>query len=354
MSKTLFLIILFNLFFSFNLLAADSDREWRKVIDLRGQWKFSIGDNQNWSRTDYNDSDWGNIFAPANWEDEGYPGYDGYAWYRKKFKIDETKNLYIHLGIIDDVDQVFVNGMLIGFSGHNPPKYQSAYTFERIYQIPASILNTKSDNVIAIRVYDDQMEGGLVRGRLGIYENLTIPEMVKSLEGNWKFATGDDNERSEFNYNDSQWDNIIVPGSWEAQGYNYDGYGWYRLHFRLDPGLRNERLVMILGKIDDLDEAYLNGHFLGRTGRIYDNPRRIEFGNEWQELRAYEIDDDVLNFDGDNVIAVRVYDGWIRGGIIEGPVGLITYREYLSLERDKKKNRDFIFDFFQYLKGDRD
>ncbi len=61
---------------------------------------------------------------PANWESQGYPTYDGYAWYRKKFYFPEeygNQDLYLILGRIDDIDVTYLNGHKIGNvadSGH--------------------------------------------------------------------------------------------------------------------------------------------------------------------------------------------------------------------------------------------
>ena len=333
------------------LFASDPDQEWRKVIDLRGQWRFAIGDNMRWADADFDDSDWEMIFAPSKWEDEGYPGYDGFAWYRKKFTIKNVENLYALLGTIDDVDEVYINGKLIGFSGHFPPDYYTAFSVDRVYHIPAPYLYTDRDNVIAIRVYDAELEGGLIRGKLGIYEKMNLPFMIKSLEGPWKFALGDDEERAEYNYDDSRWNEILVPSPWESQGYDYDGLAWYRLHFRIDPKYKNEKLVLMLGKIDDLDETFVNGHYVGRTGHISKNVHRINLGDEYLVVRAYKLDNDDLYFDRENILAVRVYDGLITGGIYDGPIGIVTYDEYLNWRKNNRDNTDVFFkDFFRLFK----
>ncbi|MBN2709276.1 MAG: hypothetical protein JXR46_09545 [Calditrichaceae bacterium] len=343
------LIMLFGLFSM--VQAADPQREWRRVYDLRGQWRFFIGDNPAWAKPDFDDSEWFKIFAPSNWENEGYPGYDGYAWYRKTFEVKSAEHLYVHLGTIDDVDQVYINGKRIGYTGLFPPDYATGYNVDRIYKIPAFCLRTDRKNFIAIRVYDAEFEGGLVRGNLGIYEKLNEPELIKSLEGLWKFATGDNPNCAKYNYDDSRWNELFVPLSWEAQDYNYNGYAWYRLHFKLSSDYKNERLVLLLGKIDDLDETYLNGKMIGKTGIIKNNPLDIRIeGDEWQKVRAYDIDEKDIYFDRDNVLAVRVYDGLVQGGIYEGPIGIITKNEYLKW-REKYQDRPFdFFKIFQFLK----
>jgi hypothetical protein len=326
-------------------------QDWQRVADLRGNWKFSIGDDAEWARYDYNDSEWDSIFVPAAWEDEGFPGYDGYAWYRKHFRlapIDREKNLYVNLGFIDDVDEVYFNGHFIGFFGLFPPVYFTAYNFERIYRIPGEYLNLRSDNVLSVRVYDDQQAGGIIRGQIGIYTKKNDAKLQLSLEGPWKFALGDDMNRERIDYDDSNWKNVMVPAYWETQGYrNYDGFAWYRKEFFIPEKLRTERLVLLLGKIDDLDETYLNGKLIGRTG-IMKNLSWLSPSDEWLELRAYELSLNDVQFGQMNVLAVRVFDGLVQGGIYEGPVGIASYQDYKTwLKESEKPKKSFIDRFFK-------
>ncbi|HEX9250992.1 MAG TPA: hypothetical protein VF870_02065, partial [Ignavibacteriaceae bacterium] len=103
------------------------DEKEKLVLDLSGRWKFSLGDDQRWKDVRYDDRNWEKIYAPSSWENQGFHGYDGYAWYRNSFKLTsdlKTKDFYLVLGFVDDVDQTFINGNLIGVSGGFPPDYR--------------------------------------------------------------------------------------------------------------------------------------------------------------------------------------------------------------------------------------
>lgn len=323
-------------------------QEWKLLFGLRGEWKFEIGDHQRWSDPHFDDSKWETIYAPGNWEDEGFPGYDGYAWYRKHFQAtaDWTgKALFARLGRIDDVDEVYVNGRLIGRTGAFPPEYQTAYNAERNYEIPPSALNIPGDNVIAVRVFDSQLRGGIYEGKLGVYEDKAALVPDVPLAGEWKFSTGDNLGWKEQTIDDKSWQKLQVPLSWEQQGYaGYDGYAWYRLRFRLPAAYASKRMILLLGYVDDFDEAYLNGTLIGKTGVM---GRAVEPGrsDEWLQLRAYTIPADILQTDRENTLAVRVYDGYIDGGIYRGPIGLITRDHYLQW---KRKQED-AFEAFRVL-----
>jgi hypothetical protein len=94
-----------------------------KLIDLKGEWSFNTGDQAQWSRADFDHSEWQPIDVPSKWENEGFREYDGYAWYRTAFDIgslDIDTPLFLKLGQIDDSDEVFINGRRIGSSGRFP------------------------------------------------------------------------------------------------------------------------------------------------------------------------------------------------------------------------------------------
>lgn len=312
-----------------------------RILRLEGHWKFSIGDYKEWADPKFNDSGWENIKVPSSWENEGFHGYDGYAWYRKKFKLDVNKNysiLYLHLGFIDDVDEVYLNGKLIGFSGSFPPGYETAYNAFRRYIIPSQTLNPNGENTIAVRVYDSQLAGGIISGDIGIYTKIYDLTLEINLEGKWKFNTGDDRKWKEINFDDSKWNEINVPAYWELQGYkDYEGFAWYRKKVFIPEKLKNEKLVLVLGKIDDLDEAYINGEWVGSTGNLYDDEFLISFQNEYQAFRGYYIPGGVVKYGKENTVAIRVYDGYKDGGIYEGPIGIVTQKKYIEYWKSKKK-----------------
>ena len=307
-------------------------QEQQLLKDLRGKWKFQIGDKDAWSDPSFSDADWDSIYAPSAWEDEGYPGYDGYAWYRKHFVASpewQGRDLYLHLGTIDDVDEVYVNGHFIAFGGIFPPHYQTAYSWTREYPLPNWAVHFGGTNVIAIRVYDHELSGGITSGRLGVYAQVDPLRADQSLAGTWKIMTGDNSHWSEVGFDDSGWKDITVPIFWETQGLkDYDGFGWYRFHFRPSSTLEGKQLIMLVGKVDDIDETYLNGQRIGHTGTMRARGEDINPSDEYRQLRAYTIPPELLKFNADNVIAVRVFDKMLHGGIWDGPIGLITRESY--------------------------
>lgn len=347
--------IIFNLIVLLCLGGSLKASQWNKEVDLRGEWYFEIGDDMQYSETDFNDSGWEQIKAPGPWEDQGFPGYDGYAWYRKRFVLPERsqkKLLYLQLGQIDDVDFVYINGTFVNSSGTVQPDYRTAYGQQRIYLLAPSCLRFGAENVIAVRVYDHELAGGIIHGPLGIYSRSDQIALAQDLSGMWKFSIGDDPNWARADFDDSYWGSIMVPAKWEPQGYEgYDGNAWYRRELVLNNNIKaDERLILILGKIDDMDEVYLNGHRIGRTGRFPGDRYGQENNPFWNQERVYTIPSNILRREGKNVIAVRVYDVWLDGGIYDGPIGIMAREQWNRYRRQQPKNfNQFMDEFFRTL-----
>ena len=331
-----YLTVLFVLLISLPIISFSQD--FHRLVDLEGYWKFSIGDNSDWSDPDYDDSHWENIRVPKSWEEQGFHGYDGYAWYRKKVKIPENHanaSLFLKLGYIDDVDKVYINGWKIGQTGMFPPQYTTAYNANRIYAIPSKIKCDDGYITIAIKVFDEGGEGGIIHGDIAIMidQSSIIPDL--DLQGEWKFSTGNcignpaDNDYK-------AWDEIIVPGTWEDQGYkNYDGVACYVVEFNLEDEFLDQLTVLLLGRIDDLDMVFLNGTLIGQSGGFNEETVNSRM-DMYKQLRGYYIPEGVLNHNGENILAVKVFDLSGFGGIWDGSVGLISQENYIKYWKSKR------------------
>jgi sialate O-acetylesterase len=335
-----FFVLLFILSISANA------EDLRKIVSLSGYWKFSIGDDSKWANPAFDDSGWDQITVPEPWENQGYNDYNGYAWYRKSFRIKEipsSTTIYLLLGRIDDVDIVYLNGREIGRSGKFPPDFKTAYDRDRRYIVPTDLLKEDAENVISVKVYDSYLSGGITDGPTGIYIDEDNELLSQNLGGNWKFKTGDNKSWKASDYNDEEWKTISVPSAWENQGYeDYDGYAWYRLKFSLPQNMSSGELYLSLGKIDDIDDVYLNGEHIGNVYDLRKDYGHWNSGWEYNARRIYKIKEGLLKRDGVNTIAVRVYDGQGLGGIYEGPIGI------MSAENSRKYKIKHHNDMYRY------
>jgi hypothetical protein len=100
---------------------------------------------------------------------------------------DVRRDWYILLGKIDDADETYINGVRIGSTGRFPPVPVSAWNDQRAYRIPRRLLREK--NVLAIRVYDMGLGGGITGGVLGIVDSLGYVRALNLTPGpkaSWK------------------------------------------------------------------------------------------------------------------------------------------------------------------------
>jgi len=171
---------------------------------------------------------------------------------------------------------------------------------------------------------------------LSIFSSLSAQDL--SINGSWKFRTGDQPGWAAPSFNDSDWTTIRSGAAWEAQGFRgYDGFAWYRLHIVIPSAIKEkaflkEKIRFDLGKIDDGDEFYLNGFLIGRNAG---KGGTIQSG-DWQQQRSYAIPltDGRIRWDQDNVIAIRVWDHDGDGGLYDGKYGIsvMDVTDYISLD----------------------
>ena len=136
------------------------------------EWKFLTGDKSEYIDSAKNEYWWHDISPLTVWEKQGFPGYDGFAWYRVKVVVPASmkKNaekyggLMLNLGKIDDADETWFNGHKVGATGKMPPDYAGAYDVVRSYLIPPEFVNWGGKNTVAVRVYDAGGDGGLYGG----------------------------------------------------------------------------------------------------------------------------------------------------------------------------------------------
>jgi len=320
---------------------------WKRIVKLNGDWRFSVGDNPDWAAPGFADSSWAKIHAPAEWQSEGYEDYNGYAWYRKTFVFPsghEKETVFLSLGRIDDAGQVYLNGKLIGASGEFPPHYVSAYDKSVVLEVPGENLRADQDNVLAVRVYDGGGVGGLVEGRLCFFTtNIPQPDVV--LSGKWKFSPGDKAEWKQEQCDESGFTEISVPSYWQNAGFpDLHGYAWYRKTFTVSTPPTDKTLVLMLGKIDDFDAVYVNGTLVGSTGAI-DHPSEDDGAPHYAQNRNYFFPAALLK--DTNTIAVRVYDRGGVGGIYASPLGIMSQSSYIKYWDERKKQSHGFWNIFE-------
>lgn len=173
-------IVLFSLFILPHLGVCEAN-DW--PIDLSGLHKISPGDDLAWASPEYDDTGWKRIRIPASWQSQGFEPENGMGWYRIHFEVRDmagTRPLGVFCGRIGDVDEVFLNGHKIGGEGVMGDRRVEAPFVQRLYRIPRSLLLPGEDNLLAVRVMNTYVTGGIFENPvlLGDYSDL-LPLKIK-------------------------------------------------------------------------------------------------------------------------------------------------------------------------------
>ena len=132
-------------------------------------------------------------------------------------------------------------------------------------------------------------------------------EEVAKVPVQWKFRQDESDHPQQHrtyaapDFDDSDWATIDIGQAWEDQGYRgYDKGAWYRAKIKVDAE-EGRPVLMAFGGIDKDAYVYVNGQWVGQ--------HRV-----WNWPFILDISDQVVR-DGENVVALYVYDGKNMGGV---------------------------------------
>ena len=151
---------------------------------------FKQGDDMNWAKPEWNDASWSEIDITKQWDKQGFPQNTyAYGWYRIHVNIpksvfqgaDQQNALIFNLPMVDDADECYLNGKLIGTTGRmptNPAGFFCGVDAPQnfVADIKQDGLRLDADNVVAVRVYNRGGSGGL-------YGNPLTVSCPKAAEG---------------------------------------------------------------------------------------------------------------------------------------------------------------------------
>jgi beta-galactosidase len=129
-------------------------------------------------------------------------------------------------------------------------------------------------------------------------DSVEAPRVAVDLNPGWKFLR-EDADGAEFpNFDDSAWQSVDLPHTWNnldgEDGHDdyHRGPAWYRKHLTLDPSVKGKSLFLWFGAAGSNASVYVNGKLAGL-------PHKGFFA-----AFCYDVTP-LVNPDGDNVIAVR-------------------------------------------------
>lgn len=151
------------------LTKASLDPLRQSIIDLQQDWLFQQdpkdeGITQGWFAENDSEQTWKPIHAGKTWESQGYPGYDGVAWYRKWVTIPTSWQgaaVRLEASGVDDEYDLYVNGQWVKHHGQHPDR--SVWNWRTKTRIDP-YLRFGQKNLITLRVRDWGDGGGIWRG----------------------------------------------------------------------------------------------------------------------------------------------------------------------------------------------
>ncbi len=115
---------------------------------------------------------------------------------------------------------------------------------------------------------------------------------------------------------ESAMEKVKVPSTMERYGLNWadaNGEAVYRKKIWIDKSLLGNDMLLELGAIDDFDETYFNRELVGKIDKTVEG--------YWGVKREYTVPAKLLK-EGENVIAVRVFDRYGAGGLLGSEEGM--------------------------------
>jgi sialate O-acetylesterase len=151
----------------------------KRVEGLQGSLDNLSSEIPSWRTSSFDDNNWPVMKVPGLWEQQAAGELDGVVWLRKTFQVnaaDVGREAVLDLSMIDDADETYLNGNMIGST--------NGYSAKRKYVIPAGKLK-EGTNTLAVKVQDFSGGGGIYGDAADV--KLTIGNNVHPLAGEWKY-----------------------------------------------------------------------------------------------------------------------------------------------------------------------
>ena len=173
----------------------------------------------------------------------------------------------------------------------------------------------------------EKMDDKLVEYKNWLSPLDSYPDTTKEyIFDEWSKLDYDDAHVFREKFDDSQWQDLIIPGNYadvftNSNANDFDGIVWIRKSFTIDKLGKNYKFN--LGLVDDMDFTYINGEFIGST-----------VGADSFKEKQYSIPNGLLK-EGKNTIAIRLIDT-MGDARIYSPLTITSNQGEISLEGNWK------------------
>jgi beta-galactosidase len=149
----------------------------------------------------------------------------------------------------------------------------------------------------------------------------------KSLNGLWKFSYAETPEESlwdfyQTTFDDTSWDNIVVPSNWQMQGYGHPKFRNIAHPFRSDPPniprewnpVGSYRKTFSIPQDWDGQQVYLRFEGIRSASMVWVNGQEVGYNQGAFEPSEYDITSFIQT--GENLVTVKVFQ-WCDGTYLE-------------------------------------
>jgi len=135
-------------------------------VVILNAWRVHPGDDPAWARPDLDDSNWQTTKPPV--KSSILTTVPGFRWYRTTVQLPQSllasqlagRQLAIAIGGLDEVYELYVEGVSIGRFGHWTPRPASSFDRQLTYDLPAGLVHGPTVH-IAIRRWNGAAGTGL-------------------------------------------------------------------------------------------------------------------------------------------------------------------------------------------------
>lgn len=173
------------------IFSCSNQQTARETIKFTKEWKFILGNSDEFKNPGFDDSGWRVLNVPHDWSIEGefskenpaspgggaLPG--GIGWYRKTFQLAETdkdKLVFIDFDGVYQKSEVWINGNYLGMR----PYGYSSFRYEL-----TPFLNFGGENVLAVKVNNSEQPNSRWYSGSGIYRNVWLVKTGKVFVETW-------------------------------------------------------------------------------------------------------------------------------------------------------------------------
>jgi len=159
---------------------------WYRTLDARDP-----GLKKHWMAPDADISGWWTVEFPCAKNDNPLGSFIGSLWCRKTVEIPQSwvgKLLELHLGVIDETDDTYINGVHVGRTWFETPEF---WKVSRVYPVPAALV-TSTRIELTVRMLNLYYDLGCYgpAGEMKLTLKDVPAELPVSLAGSWRYTDG--------------------------------------------------------------------------------------------------------------------------------------------------------------------